>query len=206
LQDPTFSEAATELLATNDDKILRRYLDEAPIAPGPLRQALADQTTQLHVLPVFFGAALTGVGVEDILHAIPQLLPSADGNATGPASGTVFKIERGPSREKVAFVRMFSGTLRMRDHVRLGFDTSEVGTVTAIEVFDRGNTKRTLGDSCGRDRQAPRTLDRAHRRHLRPDRPRRRAARVCAADTGDRDRATSQWREAGCVRRSLRSC
>jgi ribosomal protection tetracycline resistance protein len=51
----------------------------------------------------------------------------------------VFKIERGPAGEKVAFVRMFSGTLRTRDRVEVG---GGVETVTAIEVFDRGTTQR----------------------------------------------------------------
>ena len=139
LDDPTFAQAAIEVMAINDDMILRRYLDEASIAPGPLGEALAEQTAQGQVLPVYFGAALTGVGVEDFLHAIPTLLPSVEGVGTGPASGTVFKIERGPSAEKIAFVRMFSGTLRTRDRLRLGV---AVETVTAIEVFDRGATQR----------------------------------------------------------------
>lgn len=139
LDDPIFAEDAIELLAANDDTILRRYLDDGSIAPGRLGDALADQTSQLHILPVYFGAALTGVGVDDVLHAIPKLLPAIDGDRTGPASGTVFKIERGPTGEKPAFIRMFSGTLRTRDRVQLGVD---VETITAIEVFDRGTTQR----------------------------------------------------------------
>ena len=126
--------------------ILHRYLDEASIAPGQLGEALAEQTAQLQVLPVYFGAALTGVGVEDLLHAIPKLLPAVEGDGTGPASGTVFKIERGPSGEKIAFVRMFSGTLRTRDRLQLGVD---VETVTAIEVFDRGTTQRRPATHAG---------------------------------------------------------
>jgi ribosomal protection tetracycline resistance protein len=149
LDEPSFSEATTELLAANDDTILRRYLDETPMAPGHVRQALAEQTAQLHVVPVYFGAALTGVGVEDLLHAIPTLLPAAEGDTTGAGSGTVFKIERGPSREKVAFVRVFSGTLRTRDRIRLGADASDVETVTAIEVFDRGTTRRRPATRAG---------------------------------------------------------
>jgi ribosomal protection tetracycline resistance protein len=149
LEDPSFSDTATELLASNDDHILRRYLDETPIAPGSLRRALTDQTARLHVLPVYFGAALTGVGVPDLLHAIPKLLPSAEGITTGPASGTVFKIERGPNREKIVFVRLFSGTLRTRDRLRLRADTAATETVTAIEVFDRGTTKRRLATRAG---------------------------------------------------------
>ena len=146
LDDPAFAETAIEVLATNDDRILHRYIDEASIAPDSLREALAEQTTQLQVLPVYFGAALTGVGVEDLLHAIPKLLPSVEGDRTGPASGTVFKIERGPSGEKIAFVRLFSGTLRTRDRLQLGVD---VETVTAIDVFDRGTTRRRPATHAG---------------------------------------------------------
>ena len=58
--------------------------------------------------PCYFGAALTGVGVDDLLHAIPTLLPPCEGDATGPASGTVFKIERGADRRED----------RLRAHVR----------------------------------------------------------------------------------------
>ena len=79
-------------------------------------------------------------------HAIPKLLPSVEGDRTGPASGTVFKIERGPSGEKIAFVRMFCGTLRTRDRVQVGVD---VETVTAIEVFDRGATQRRPATRAG---------------------------------------------------------
>jgi ribosomal protection tetracycline resistance protein len=141
LDDPTFSERATEVLANHDEHILHRYLDAAPLAPAPLRRALVEQIGRLDVLPVFFGAALIGVGVDDLLHAIPELLPGADGDTTDPASGTVFKIERGPSGEKLALVRMFSGTLRTRDRVCLGADRLRSETVTAIEVFERGRTR-----------------------------------------------------------------
>src|SRR5215217_620607 len=136
--DPTFAKAAVELLAVNDDAILRHYVDEVPIAPERVRQLLAQQTARLLLVPVYFGAALTGVGVADVLHAIPKLLPAADRTRTGPGSGTVFKIERGPTGAKLAIVRMFAGTLRTRDRVQLGVDAE---TVTAIEVFDRGTTQ-----------------------------------------------------------------
>ena len=149
LGEPAFSLAATEVLAGHDDTILRRYLDGPHLAATELRRALAEQTARSVVLPVYFGAALTGIGVDDLLHAIPTLLPSVDGDLDGEASGTVFKIERGASGEKIAFVRMFAGTLRTRDRVRLGAGESTVATVTAIDVFDRGTTRRCPTTSAG---------------------------------------------------------
>ncbi len=39
------------------------------------------------------------------------------GDAHGPVPGTVFKVERGPAGEKIACVRMFSATVRVRDRL-----------------------------------------------------------------------------------------
>jgi ribosomal protection tetracycline resistance protein len=51
-------------------------------------------------------------------------------------SGTVFKVERGTAGEKVAYVRMFSGTVRTRE--KLPFGDGHEGKVTAIHVFANG--------------------------------------------------------------------
>jgi ribosomal protection tetracycline resistance protein len=146
LDDPNFAAAALEVLAGNDDALLRRYVDGLSIVGDRLREVLAEQTARLEVVPVYFGAALTGVGVEELLHAIPALLVAPDGVRTGPASGTVFKIERRPTGEKVAFVRLFAGTLRTRDRVQLGDDAE---TVTALDVFAHGATEQRAAVHAG---------------------------------------------------------
>ena len=77
------------------------------------------QTQRAFVHPVFFGSAITGAGIDG-----PDGRPSSTSSrlpmrdAGGPASGRVFKIERGPAGEKIAYVRMFSGTIRTRDRMR----------------------------------------------------------------------------------------
>ncbi len=70
--------------------------------------------------PVFFGSAITGAGVGSLMAGIAELLPATEGDADGPVSGLVFKIERGAAGEKIAYVRMFSGTVRTRDRLRFG--------------------------------------------------------------------------------------
>ena len=67
------------------------------------------QTGRALVHPVFFGSAITGAGVDALVAGIAELLPAAEGDADGPVSGTVFKVERGPAGEKIAYVRLFSG-------------------------------------------------------------------------------------------------
>src|SRR5689334_12803754 len=66
---------------------------------------------------VFFGSARTGAGVNALMAGIAELLPASSGDDDRPVSGTVFKIDRGSAGEKVAYVRMFSGTLRTRDRI-----------------------------------------------------------------------------------------
>jgi ribosomal protection tetracycline resistance protein len=62
-------------------------------------------------------------------------------------SGAVFKIERAPDRQRVAYVRVFSGTIRTRDRVHFG-DERE-GRVTAISVFTRGQATRQSSAQAG---------------------------------------------------------
>jgi ribosomal protection tetracycline resistance protein len=85
---------------------------------------------------VFGGSAITGAGVDALIAGLQELLPAADGDAGAPVSGTVFKVERGPAGEKIAYARMFSGTVRTRDRLRFGPDRE--GRVTAVSVFERG--------------------------------------------------------------------
>ena len=61
----------------------------------------------------------------------------------------MFKIERSARGEKIAFVRLFAGTLRTRDRIGLGADRSELDKVTAIDVFDHGTTRRCAAMHAG---------------------------------------------------------
>ncbi|HEY9410138.1 MAG TPA: translation factor GTPase family protein [Jiangellaceae bacterium] len=139
--DSGFTTGLVELLAEHDDALLASYVhDEATVSYGRLRHELAAQTRRGLVHPVYFGSAITAAGMEALVTGIKELLPATEGEAGGPASGTVFKIERGPAGEKIAYVRMFSGTLRTRDRLRFREDVEE--KVTAISVFDTGSAVR----------------------------------------------------------------
>jgi ribosomal protection tetracycline resistance protein len=157
--DAGFTAGLAELLAGNDDRLLAAYVhNEAGIRYGQLRSELAAQTRRGQVHPVFFGSAITGAGIAPLTAGIASLLPAPGGNPSGPLSGRIFKIERGSRAEKIAYVRMFSGTIHVRD--RLRFSPSSLGSpgspsaaeghggasgaggpsgkVTAVAVFERG--------------------------------------------------------------------
>ncbi|GAA2270898.1 hypothetical protein GCM10010149_10410 [Nonomuraea roseoviolacea subsp. roseoviolacea] len=140
--DAGFLSGLAETLAERDDALLADYVAGGPaLSHDRLRRALADQTARARAYPVLFGSAITGAGVDALMAGFEELLPAAEGDADAPASGTVFKVERGPAGERVAYVRARSGTFRVRDRVRFGppgAPDEREGRITAIRVFDQG--------------------------------------------------------------------
>jgi ribosomal protection tetracycline resistance protein len=146
--DDGFTARLASVLAENDDGLLAALVDDESSVPiSRLRAELAAQTGGALVHPVLFGSALTGAGVDSVMAAVAELLPAAEADGDGAVSATVFKIERGAAGEKIAYVRMFSGTVRMRD--RLSFGADAEGKVTAIRVFDRGTDEQRTAVSAG---------------------------------------------------------
>jgi len=145
--DDGFRATLTETLAEQDDALLAAFVDDDAIPYERLRKALAEQASRSLVHPLFFGSAITGAGVEALMAGIAELLPAADGDTDAPASGTVFKIERGAAGEKIAYVRMFAGAVRVRDRVRTGADSEQ--KVTALEVFARGAAEQGSSVAAG---------------------------------------------------------
>jgi ribosomal protection tetracycline resistance protein len=134
--DPVFRSRLVEALAECDDAVLAAYVGDGTLPGDDLFAKLAEQTKNALVQPVYFGSTITGAGVDALLGALTWMLPRADQDAAGPVSGRVFKIDRGDAGAKVAYVRMFSGTVRVRDRVRFGAGRER--KVTAISVFADG--------------------------------------------------------------------
>src|SRR5215471_12018353 len=113
--DAAFTARLAEVLAEHDEDLLADYVrDEHVLSYRRLSRALGGQARRGLVHPVFFGSAITGAGVAELTAGLTRFLPATHGDAAGPASATVFKVERGPAGVKIAYVRMFSGALHVR--------------------------------------------------------------------------------------------
>jgi ribosomal protection tetracycline resistance protein len=132
-EDPAFLDTLSEQLADRSDEVLAAIVDGRELTARALRRELAAQVRRAAIHPVFAGSAITGAGVAELTTGIRTLLPAGRGDPDGPASGLVFKVERGPAGEKIAFVRMFAGTIRVRD--RVPFGAGQEGKVTGLQVF-----------------------------------------------------------------------
>ncbi len=137
-----------ETLADNDEEILNRFVEQdTNIVDDILRRSLIDQTRRSLMHPVLFGSAITGAGIAHLIRAIAQFLPAMDYPFEGKPKGSIFKIERGGSGEKICFAKIVSGTLRARDHVLVGGIDERV---TAVQIFENGTTIATNHVRAGR--------------------------------------------------------
>ncbi|MEU9385648.1 translation factor GTPase family protein [Streptomyces sp. NPDC048279] len=152
--EPGLDPGAVDVLADHDDALLAACLD-GEVPDARLRAALADQTRRTLVHPVYFGSAVTGAGIPDLITGVERLLPAADGDPAGPLSATVFKVERGPAGEKIACARIFAGSLRVRDRIPFGGGAATSGgraegRVTALSVAEAGAELRQDRAEAGR--------------------------------------------------------
>jgi ribosomal protection tetracycline resistance protein len=133
---------------SGDEDLLAAYVrDEAGVPYARLRAALTERTRAARLYPVFFGSAMTGAGVPALTDGLVELLPVAGGDPEGPVAGTVFKVERDRAGSRIAYVRLFAGTVRTRD--RLAFGPGKAGVVTAIEVVEGGTGVRRPSVAAG---------------------------------------------------------
>ena len=130
-----FLDDLVERIAEHDDQVLRQYVDGAqPFTEPQALAALARLTSSGSLHPVYFGSALTGIGVADVIGGVSRYLPPRRAPVDEPLHASVFKIERDPAGHKVAFARLHSGTLTARDHV-VYHHRSTAGVLAKREVM-----------------------------------------------------------------------
>lgn len=81
---------------------------------------------------------MTGVGIAALATAIATILPDRRPNPDGPVAGKIFKIERGWGGEKLCYLSLTSGTVRLRQYLDLPKGPERV---TAIQLFEEGRSR-----------------------------------------------------------------
>jgi elongation factor G len=124
-----------EKLADFDEEIMEKYLNDSPISASDIYTALRKATLALQIVPVLCGSAFKNKGVQPLLDAVINFLPSplevkaiegvdAEGEAVSRKSdpkeklaALVFKLMSDAFVENLAFVRVYSGTLAVGEKV-----------------------------------------------------------------------------------------
>ncbi|MDD9270677.1 TetM/TetW/TetO/TetS family tetracycline resistance ribosomal protection protein [Paenibacillus sp. MAHUQ-63] len=109
--------AAVEKLSELDEAMLASYVEGVPVPAHDVKAALRRYARQGQAFPLLAGASSKGVGIEELLEAILDYLPGPSGSAEQPLSAVVFKVERDKTMGRMAYVRLYEGTIRNRDTV-----------------------------------------------------------------------------------------
>jgi hypothetical protein len=124
-----------EALADLDDDIAHKFLEGEEIGADELRRALRVGTLAYKIVPVLTGSALKNKGIQPMLDAVIDFLPSPldvppvtgrdshgaevirSTDPSEPFTALAFKIAADPFVGKLAFFRVYSGTLKTGSYV-----------------------------------------------------------------------------------------
>ena len=163
-------EAVLEDIALCDEGLMEQYLETGDITPGAVARLIAER----RIYPCFFGSALRLEGVDALLRAMRELTRMPDYPAEFGAE--VFKIARDEKDERLTYLKVTGGALRVRDTVRGGdgedaweekanqlrvysgarfeaVQTAPAGTVCAVTGLTR--TYPGMGLGCAPQAEAP---------------------------------------------------
>ena len=124
-------EKLIEAVASIDDDLMHKYLEGEEISEAEIRKALRAGTISLKLVPVVTGSAFKNKGVQTLLDAVVDYLPSPldvrpveginpktdevetrPAEASAPFAGLVFKIMADKHLGQLSFVRIYSGTIK----------------------------------------------------------------------------------------------
>ena len=127
----TYRENLIEKVAETDESLMNKYLEEEPISLEELKVALRKATINNTIVPVLCGTALKTKGVQAMLDAVCDYLPSpldvpamtgldpksggeidVPANNESPFSALAFKVMTDPHVGRLVYLRVYSGNIK----------------------------------------------------------------------------------------------
>ena len=157
----TWREKMLEAAAEHDEELIERYLAGETLDPQAVRASLRAQTVSHRIAPVVCGSAFKNKGVQQLLDAVVDLLPSPldippiEGHTPGgepetrpadddaPFAALAFKIMTDLFVGQLTFIRVYSGQVRTGDqvlNVRIG-NNERIGRLLKMHANKREEIK-----------------------------------------------------------------
>ena len=131
-----YREKMIDAVAEFDEMVLEQYLNGDPLKPDDIKRAVRAGTNQMQITPVLCGSAFKNKGVQPLLDAVVDFLPSPldvpEVEGVDPVSGEkmncpasdeesfsalAFKIMTDPFAGQLTYIRVYSGTLKTGSYV-----------------------------------------------------------------------------------------
>nr|WP_276559437.1 TetM/TetW/TetO/TetS family tetracycline resistance ribosomal protection protein [Ligilactobacillus saerimneri] len=113
-----------EAIALNDEDLLDEYLTSGTLAQERVQELIA----QRRLFPVYFGSALQESGSATLLDGLVKWGKWQDGihSSTAPLAGRVFKITRTEAGERLTWIKLTQGELRVKDELFPGQKINQI--------------------------------------------------------------------------------
>jgi elongation factor G len=125
-----------EYVAEHDDEVIDKYLNEGTLSVEEMRKSIRKSTLALKIVPVLAGSAFKNKGIQPLLDAVIDYLPSPvdvpplegvnpnteevelrRASDDAPFSALAFKIMSDPFVGHVTYIRVYSGVLKSGSYV-----------------------------------------------------------------------------------------
>jgi len=152
-----------EMLSEVDDELMKKYLDDEDIQPEEIKRAVRKGTLDLKFYPVLFGASFRNKGIQPLLDAIVDYLPSpvdippvkgyhprTNQEEVRKASDSesfcalVFKIMNDAFLGNLAYFRVYSGKLKVGSYVYNATKDQEERVTRLLEMH--ANKRREIDE------------------------------------------------------------
>ena len=165
-----YREQIVEIAAESDDALMEKFFEEGDLPVEEIKKGLRAATLAMKVTPVLCGSSYRNKGVQNVLDAIVDYLPSPIdvGETTGshpdtdaevkrqpdvdePFCGLAFKIMTDPFVGKLAFFRAYSGTLKTGSYIynSVKGKKERIGRILRMHANHREEVEEvTAGEIC----------------------------------------------------------
>ena len=159
-----------EKICETDESLTEKYLEGKEVSIDELKKALRKATLDYKLVPVFCGSALKNKGVQLVLDAVVDFLPSPDNmppvpgthprteeeitrvpDDDGPFCALAFKLQTDPYVGQLSFFRVYSGTLSAGSYIlntRTG-KKERIGRILRMHANHREEVKEVYSGDIG---------------------------------------------------------
>ncbi len=124
-----------EKIANVNDDILEQYLENGSLEKEHLEAAFKEAVTKGELSPMLFGSAKMQWGVYALLQNMLTYLPPPSGKSSNELSALVYSLFHEPKQGKIAYVRIFEGSVKVREVIRNHSQDQEAKITQLQEVI-----------------------------------------------------------------------
>ena len=137
-----------ESVVGENDELLEKYIAGEPLEIQDLQREKCRRIQNSSLFPVYHGSAKNNIGTEKLIEVITETFTSGADNNQSELCGSVFKIEYTDQKKRLVYLRLYSGTLRLRDTILLA--QKQKLKITEMRIPSNGEIVQADIACCGK--------------------------------------------------------